>query len=395
MCPRAWKLVRGSESISSVEGTLSKGERDRDLERAQTLSERRTLHVYIEQKAELAVQRECAAQKRLSEAESEMDRRNWERRNADIALYETNQELESLILELHQAKRKVNLCGELEMRNRLFQKSRARDCQEIEELWRICCEETDRARQWKIEEFSTQQERNPSSVSQLLTQIQDLQNKVNSSTDTRDLYDPETASSSGASHVSSQPLNIPSPRAMLSRDSGLPLDTRNSMGISGNVFERHLLEKDHPQLSSRYQRMLHLLTDQDQEIQWHMEDLWDEIRRVLQYQPHVSIKVLKPWTVYHTGGTYILRLVRWITRDIRYRNCIVEKFPDNEISKNGKSTSRLKYVQILVPSCHNAMDQRSRDAKIACRVQGGEISPTAKSALHWKRLSWVVTSDGE
>ena len=43
------------------------------MESAQSLSERRNLHVYLEQKAELAVQGECAAQNRLSEAEPEMD----------------------------------------------------------------------------------------------------------------------------------------------------------------------------------------------------------------------------------------------------------------------------------------------------------------------------------
>ena len=57
--------MRGNESFSSVEGTLPRGRRDRDLESVQTLSERRILHVYLEQKAELAVQGECAAQKRF------------------------------------------------------------------------------------------------------------------------------------------------------------------------------------------------------------------------------------------------------------------------------------------------------------------------------------------
>ena len=42
-------------------------------------------------------------QKRLSEAEVEMDRRSWERRNSDIALHETNRQLESQRLELYQA----------------------------------------------------------------------------------------------------------------------------------------------------------------------------------------------------------------------------------------------------------------------------------------------------
>ena len=64
--------------MSCVEGTLSRGKRDRDLESAQTLAGRRNLHVYLEQKAELAVQGECAAQRRLSGAEAEMDIRNKE-----------------------------------------------------------------------------------------------------------------------------------------------------------------------------------------------------------------------------------------------------------------------------------------------------------------------------
>ena len=170
----------------SVERTLSRGKRDRNLESVQSLSERQNLHVYLEQKAELAVQGECAAQQNLSEAGADMDIRHWERRNSDIALFETNRELESQRLELYKAnlwadqaqREKINLCGELEMRNRLFQESRARSCQEIDELRRICCEETDRARQLRIDEMSMQQERDPTTVSQLLTQIHDLQNKV-------------------------------------------------------------------------------------------------------------------------------------------------------------------------------------------------------------------------
>ena len=134
--------------------------------------------------------------------------------------------------------KKINLCGELEMRNRLFQESCAKDCQEIEELRRICCEETDRARQLRIDEMFMHQERNPpTTASQLITQIQDLQSKVHSLSDAREFYDPETAISSGAPHVPSQPLNIPSPRDMRSRDSRLPRDTRNIMGTSGNFFE--------------------------------------------------------------------------------------------------------------------------------------------------------------
>ena len=55
--------------------------------------------------------------------------------------------------------------------------------------------------------------------------------------DARIFHDPETASSSGASHVPSQLLSIPSPRGTISRDFCLPHETRNPVGSSGNVFE--------------------------------------------------------------------------------------------------------------------------------------------------------------
>ena len=59
-------------------------------------------------------------------------------------------------------------------------------------------------------------------------------------------YDPEIASSSGASHVPSQPLNIQSPKGTLSHDSGLPLDTRNTMGTSKKTFLESLLAREAP-----------------------------------------------------------------------------------------------------------------------------------------------------
>ena len=89
------------------------------------------------------------------------------------------------------------------MRNRLFREHQAKDCQEIEELRRTWCEEAGRARQAIIHELSMRQGKNPTTVSQLLTQILDLQNKVNSLSDAREFYDAETASSSGATHVPS------------------------------------------------------------------------------------------------------------------------------------------------------------------------------------------------
>ena len=88
----------------------------------------------------------------------------------------------------------------------------------------------------KIDELSVQQRENPSSVNQLLVQIQELQHKVNSLNDSREFSDLETASSSGLFHVPSQLMSTLSPRRMISRDSCLQPDTRNARRTSGNVF---------------------------------------------------------------------------------------------------------------------------------------------------------------
>ena len=93
-----------------------------------------------------------------------------------------------------------------------------------------------RARQARVGELSVHQERDLTTVSQLLPQIQDLQIKANSLSDPRSFHDPETASSSGASHVPGR-TSVPSPRTMPCRDSGLPHDARNIMGTPRNFFE--------------------------------------------------------------------------------------------------------------------------------------------------------------
>ena len=54
--------------------------------------------------------------------------------------------------------------------NRLFHEDHARGCQEIEELRRICCQETDQARQARIEELFMLQQRNPTTLSQMMAQ---------------------------------------------------------------------------------------------------------------------------------------------------------------------------------------------------------------------------------
>ena len=77
-----------------------------------------------------------------------------------------------------------------------------------------------------MHQLSMQKRKNPSVVNQLLSQIQELQDKVNSLNEEKLFYDPETPNSPGMSHVPSQPSRIPSPRGVTSSDPGLPFNTR-------------------------------------------------------------------------------------------------------------------------------------------------------------------------
>ena len=122
------------------------------------------------------------------------------------------------------------------MRNGAFQAERTKRFQEIEEMKKMSCTEGERPKQLRIDALDGQEEESKSTVNQLVVQIQELQDKVYSLNDAREFYDPEAASSSGLSHVLSQPTSIPSPRGMMSRDACLPPKTRNSCGTSGNVF---------------------------------------------------------------------------------------------------------------------------------------------------------------
>ena len=141
--------------------------------------------------------------------------------------------------------------GELEMRNGLFLQSRARDCQEIKELRRFCYEEANKTIQSRIEEMCMNQE-GPSVVIQDMSEIQELQNKVNSSTDARDFHDPERFSSSGSSHVPTRSLTIPSRSEKPSREPATPNGTRSAYGYFGQrLLKANLLENDNPYTASR------------------------------------------------------------------------------------------------------------------------------------------------
>ena len=135
--------------------------------------------------------------------------KEWERKNSELALNESQRELESQRLQLRQAnewadqaqRERISLYDEL--KNRLHGECYRRTPQEIEELWRRCHK------------------------------------------DVQELHDPDSGSSSGQSQVPNQHRIIASSRRKPSQDSGVPRNTRDDLSIRDNVFE-DLLAQVHP-----------------------------------------------------------------------------------------------------------------------------------------------------
>ena len=86
---------------------------------------------------------------------------------------------------------------------------------------------------------------NHETIQQLTSQLQQMQEQMNSKIDSGDFQDVESNYSGRLSHVSSQPEMIPSSRALLSRDKRLPLDTWNQSGVQENVFGNRFLRLIH------------------------------------------------------------------------------------------------------------------------------------------------------
>ena len=89
--------------VSSLLRSMSKEKRDRDQNVVQTLKTFNISTKSLIGKAELAVRGEKLAQQRLYEAESDVEVKQWKRRNSDTAHFEINHEFESQRSQLQQA----------------------------------------------------------------------------------------------------------------------------------------------------------------------------------------------------------------------------------------------------------------------------------------------------
>ena len=109
-----------------------------------------------------------------------------------------------------------------------------------------------RAQEIRVDEVSVQKlGENHETIQRLTSQMQGMQEQMNSMNDSGEFQEVESNHSMRLSYVSSQPAMIPSSRSMLSRDKRLPLDTWNTSGLQenvcGNQFSTFDSPRDHPE----------------------------------------------------------------------------------------------------------------------------------------------------
>ena len=84
------------ESVAAtIFSSQSKVKRDRELNLVHALRDRDNLQKILERKVDLAIQGENEAQQKLYQAETEIEAKNWEKTNSDIAFREINQDFET------------------------------------------------------------------------------------------------------------------------------------------------------------------------------------------------------------------------------------------------------------------------------------------------------------
>ena len=103
----------------------------------------------------------------------------------------------------------------------------------------------------RVDEFSVQKLRESHKTIQRLTsQMQEMQEQMNSMSDSGEFQEVESNHSGRLSYGGSQPAAIPSSRSMLSRDKRLPLDIWNTSGLQENVFgNQFFLQLIRPEIS--------------------------------------------------------------------------------------------------------------------------------------------------
>ena len=212
-------LIRSSvfrnANPSNLKGSLLEGIEDHLLNQARSVLAKKELHVESLNKCIGELQRHTEGQRLALQ-------------DAQYGFVESRRE-------------QVRPQEELSMKEKVLQNTQIRNMHEMVEI--------KRAQEQRIDEISVQNLReNRETIQQLTSQLQQIQEQMNSMNDSGDFQDVESNYSGRLSHVSSQPVMIPSSRFMLSRDKRLPLDTWDQSGLQENVFGNQCSTFDSPQI---------------------------------------------------------------------------------------------------------------------------------------------------
>ena len=255
-----------------------------------------------------------------------------------MALNDVNQEFDSQRRQVQQTNQwadhaqggKISLYGELEMRNRLFREHQAKDCQEIEELRRICCEEkkktSNTSKNWRILYASREES-----------------------------HDCESTICSNSGFTEQSKFLVRCERILRSWIMEQLWSVPRSTGTSGNVFERPPAREG---LTSAFFNKSNNLASSSQDLRPEITGTTKRPESEMRREPWNTSIPLPHFQsgggmLNHTGGTYS-QVVWLIIRDSRFRNCIVGNSQTLWNFKAGKSTSRLKFVRkqhILFSQC--------------------------------------------
>ena len=152
---------------------------------------------------------------------------------SDLAKQELHVEsLNKCIGELQRHTEESRLQEVLSMKEKILRNTQIRSMHEMGEV--------KRAQEQRIDEVCAKSHRKSRDNSQLTSQLQQMQEQMNSMNDPGEFQEVEANCGGRLSHVSSQHVMIPSSRSMLSRDKRLPL-YMESMWITGKRFWKSIL----------------------------------------------------------------------------------------------------------------------------------------------------------
>ena len=200
-------LIRSSvfrnANPSKLRGSLLEGDKDDLLNQARSDLAKQELHV-----------------ESLNKCIRELQRQTEEQR---LALQDAQNGF------VESRREQVRLQEELSMKEKVLRNTQIRNMHDMGEI--------KRAQEQRIDVVSVQKLReNHETIQRLTSQLEQMQEQMNSMSSPGEFQDIESNYSGRLSHVSSQPEMIPSSRALLSCDKRLPLDTWNQSGVQENVF---------------------------------------------------------------------------------------------------------------------------------------------------------------